>query len=91
MWIYLGVTKRCRLSWLTNSALAYEPKCGGGGAGGIAGSLGINFGEIKLHIIPMIFCHSQSDSSSEFLSDEESEESQDESEHEYPDRQQQYR
>jgi hypothetical protein len=22
-----GVTKRCRLSWLTNSALAYEPKC----------------------------------------------------------------
>ncbi len=39
----------------------------------------------------MIFPHSQSDSSSEFLSDEESEESQDESEHEYPDRQQQYR
>ncbi len=26
-----GVTKRCRLSWLTNSALVYEPKCGGGG------------------------------------------------------------
>jgi hypothetical protein len=26
---YLGVTKRCRLSWLTNSALVYEPKCGG--------------------------------------------------------------
>jgi hypothetical protein len=51
----------------------------------------INFGEIKLHINPMIFSHSQSDSSSEFLSDEESEESQDESEHEYPDRQQQYR
>ncbi len=24
-----GVTKRCRLSWLTNSALVYEPKCGG--------------------------------------------------------------
>ncbi len=23
-----GVTKRCRLSWLTNSALVYEPKCG---------------------------------------------------------------
>ncbi len=23
------VTKRCRLSWLTNSALVYEPKCGG--------------------------------------------------------------
>jgi len=26
-----GVTKRCRLSWLTNSALIYEPKCGGRG------------------------------------------------------------
>jgi hypothetical protein len=25
-----AVTKRCRLSWLTNSALVYEPKCGGG-------------------------------------------------------------
>jgi hypothetical protein len=28
-----GVTKRCRLSWLTNSALIYEPKCGGGWLG----------------------------------------------------------
>jgi hypothetical protein len=28
---YQGVTKRCRRSWLTNSALVYEPKCGGGG------------------------------------------------------------
>jgi hypothetical protein len=26
---YQGVTKRCRLSLLTNSALVYEPKCGG--------------------------------------------------------------
>jgi hypothetical protein len=26
-----GVTKRCPLSWLTNSVLVYEPKCGGGG------------------------------------------------------------
>ena len=24
------VKERCRLSWLSNSALAYEPKCGGG-------------------------------------------------------------
>ncbi len=24
-----GITKRCRLSWLTNSAVAFEPKCGG--------------------------------------------------------------
>ncbi len=28
-----GDTQRCRLSWLTNSALVYEPKCGGGGCG----------------------------------------------------------
>jgi hypothetical protein len=27
------VTERCRLSFLTNSALVYEPKCGGGVAG----------------------------------------------------------
>ncbi len=26
-----GFTKRCRLSWLTNSALVYEPKSGGEG------------------------------------------------------------
>ncbi len=25
-----GVTKRCRLSWLTNSVLVYELKCVGG-------------------------------------------------------------
>jgi hypothetical protein len=31
-----GVTKRRRLSWLTNSALVYEPKFGG--KGGVAGS-----------------------------------------------------
>ncbi len=31
-----GVTKRCRLSWLTNSTLVHEPKCGGKG-GGVAG------------------------------------------------------
>jgi hypothetical protein len=31
-----GVTKRCRLSWLTNSALVYESKCGEDG--GIAES-----------------------------------------------------
>ncbi len=29
-----GVTKRCRLSLLTNSALVHEPKCGGMGGGG---------------------------------------------------------
>jgi hypothetical protein len=26
-----GVTKRCRLSWLANSALVYEPKYSGRG------------------------------------------------------------
>jgi hypothetical protein len=31
-----GVTKRCRLPWLTNSALDYEPKCGE--REGVAGS-----------------------------------------------------
>ncbi len=30
-----GVRKRCRLSWLTNSSLVYEPKCGGGGLRGL--------------------------------------------------------
>jgi hypothetical protein len=30
-----GVTKKCRLSWLTSSALIYEPKCGGGGLRGL--------------------------------------------------------
>ncbi len=29
-----GVTKRCRLSLLTNSALVYDPNCGGGGVAG---------------------------------------------------------
>jgi hypothetical protein len=28
--IHSGVTKRCRLSLLTNSALVYEPKSAGG-------------------------------------------------------------
>ncbi len=32
-----GVIERCRLSWLTNSALVYEPKCGGMGWGGLGG------------------------------------------------------
>ncbi len=32
-----GVTKRCRLFWLSNSALVYEPKCEGGGGGFLVG------------------------------------------------------
>jgi hypothetical protein len=35
-WLHQGVTKRRRLSWLTNSALVYESKCGG--EGGVAGN-----------------------------------------------------
>ncbi len=35
-----GVTKRCCLSWLTNSAFVYEPKCGS--EGGVAGSQPMN-------------------------------------------------
>ncbi len=31
-----GVTKRCRLSWLTNSVLVNEPKCGGRGSCGVS-------------------------------------------------------
>jgi len=30
-----GGTKRCRLSWLTKSALVNEPKCGGRGGSGV--------------------------------------------------------
>jgi hypothetical protein len=33
--VHKGVTKKCRLSWLTNSAVVYEPKCWG--RGGVAG------------------------------------------------------
>jgi hypothetical protein len=36
MCVYQGVTKRCHLSWLTNYALVYEPKCMG--MGGVARS-----------------------------------------------------
>jgi hypothetical protein len=35
-----GVRKICRLSLLTNSALVYEPKCGG--RGGVVGSQQMN-------------------------------------------------
>ncbi len=52
-----GVTKRCRLSWLTNSALVYEPKCGGGGGCGVSANeyscahgAQIIFGDLTLHI-----------------------------------------
>ncbi len=47
-----GLTKRCRLSWLTNSALVYKPKCGVGGCGlsaneySCAHGAQINFGDL---------------------------------------------
>ncbi len=53
--IIQAVTKRCRLSWLTNRALVYEPECGGGGDGGVSASANeyscaqgaqINFGDL---------------------------------------------
>jgi hypothetical protein len=34
VYVNQGVTIKRRLSWLTNSALVYEPKCGGGGVAG---------------------------------------------------------
>jgi hypothetical protein len=50
-----GVTRKCRLSWLTNSALVYEPKWGGGGGYrfsaneyGCAHGAQINFGDLLI-------------------------------------------
>ncbi len=53
-----GVTKRCRLFWLTNSAGVYEPKCGGkGGRCGVsaneyssANGAQINFGDLTQYL-----------------------------------------
>jgi hypothetical protein len=36
MGLEAGVTNRCRLSWLTNSALLYKSQCGGGGGCGVS-------------------------------------------------------
>ncbi len=65
-----GVTKRCRLSWLTNRALGYEPKCGGGGVlllcqwVKLYTGAQINFGELTLYFTfaGNIFCHSTNSS-----------------------------
>jgi hypothetical protein len=52
-----GVTQSCRLSWLTkNSALVYEPKCGGGG-GGVAGSQPMSS---AVHMEPSTLCNVRS-------------------------------
>ncbi len=52
-----GVTKRCRLSQLTNSALVYGPKCGGGGGWGVSANeyssahgAQINFGDLTPYL-----------------------------------------
>ncbi len=52
-----GVTKKCRPSWLTDSALVYEPKCGGGGLRGLsqwvhscAHGAQINFGDLTPYL-----------------------------------------
>jgi hypothetical protein len=53
-----GVTKRCRQSWLTNSALVYEPKFGGMGEGcgvsaneySCANEAQINFGDLTPYL-----------------------------------------
>jgi hypothetical protein len=49
-----GVTKRCHLSWLTNSALVYEPKCGGWNWGVSANEYSvaqIYFGDLTPYLI----------------------------------------
>ncbi len=53
-----GVTKRCRLSWLTNSALAYEPQMVEGGSCWVSankyscahGTQIINFGDLSPYL-----------------------------------------
>jgi hypothetical protein len=50
-----GITKRYRLSWLTNNVLVYDPKWVGGGGGVSANEdrlqgAQINFGNITLYL-----------------------------------------
>ncbi len=53
-----GDTKRCHLSWLTNSALVYEPKCVRGGSCGVSANecscmytgSQINFGDLTPYL-----------------------------------------
>ncbi len=47
--LFQGFTKRCRLSWLTNSALVYEPKCGGGMLGGLLMSTAVHAHGAKIN------------------------------------------
>ncbi len=63
--LFQVVTNRCRQFWLTNSALVYEPKCGGEG-GGCGVSVNeyssaprrraqINFGDLTLYLTYGLF------------------------------------
>ena len=45
-----GVIKRCRLSWLTNSALVYEPNANDGNEFSCAHEAQINFGDLTLYL-----------------------------------------
>jgi hypothetical protein len=49
-----GATKGCRLSWLTNSALVYESKCGAGSqlmsTAACAHGAQINFGDLTPYL-----------------------------------------
>ncbi len=53
--LYHGVRKICRLSWLTNSALVFEPKCGGGVAGSKPMSIAVHRKPNKLSRFNSIF------------------------------------
>ncbi len=62
-------TKRCRLFWLTNSALAYKPKCRGRGGCGVsdnkyscAHGAQINFGDLIPYLTYDPLCHISADS-----------------------------
>jgi hypothetical protein len=55
--LHLHFTKRCRLSWLTNSALVYEPKCGG--VAGLGSEYSCTHGAKKLYfgdVTPYLTC-----------------------------------
>ncbi len=61
-----GVTKRFNLSWLANSTLVYEPKCGGKGGWGCGVSANeyscvhgaqINFGDLTPYLTYTVCYH----------------------------------
>jgi hypothetical protein len=54
-----GVTKRCRLSWLTDSSLVYKPKCRGGWLRGLSCVHGaqIIFGDLTPYLTYALMAH----------------------------------